>query len=125
MSLYEALGREEGIRLLVDRFYHHMDTDPTVADIRRMHPPDLTESREKLWMFLVGWTGGPQIYMERRGHPRLRARHMPFPIDETARDQWLGCMYAALDDCKVPEDVRSALWSAIARLADHMRNQDT
>lgn len=121
-TLYEALGGEAGIEQLVERFYHHMDSRPDAAAIRAMHPPDLTESRRRLWMFLVGWSGGPQIYVQERGHPRLRARHLPFPVDEAARDAWLSCFVAAMDDCRVEGELRTVLFGAIARLADHMRN---
>lgn len=124
MTLFDLLGGEVGVRRLVDRFYDHMDQDPGVAPLRALHPPDLAESREKLWMFLVGWTGGPPLYMMRRGHPRLRARHLPFPVDGAAAAQWMACMRAAMDDCAVPAAAREVMEPALARLADHMRNVD-
>lgn len=123
-SLFEKIGGESGIRALVDRFYDHMDTRPDCREVRAMHPADLSSSREKLWMFLVGWSGGPQLYIERHGHPRLRARHLPFAVDTRARDQWLTCFALAVDDCRVSEDARQTLGLAIARLADHMRNTE-
>ena len=89
-TLYEAIGGEENIRKLVDRFYDLMDTSPEAAGIRGLHPSDLTESREKLYLFFVGWMGGPPLYVTRFGHPRLRARHIPFPIGSSERDEWLG-----------------------------------
>ncbi|HSH98935.1 MAG TPA: group II truncated hemoglobin, partial [Methyloradius sp.] len=95
-TFYELLGGAENgtenIRKLVETFYDLMDTDPKAKPIRAMHPADLTSAREKLFMFLTGWTGGPQLYIERYGHPFLRKRHMPFAIDESARDQWMYCM---------------------------------
>src|SRR2546423_1092878 len=91
-SLYETVGGEQAVRRLVDRFYDLMDTLPEAAGIRALHPPALIGSREKLFLFLTGWMGGPPLYIERHGHPRLRARHLPFPIGEAERDQWLMCM---------------------------------
>lgn len=99
-TFYELLGGDatgkEKIRLLVETFYDTMNSDPKAEGLRAIHSADLTEAREKLFMFLTGWTGGPQLYMERYGHPRLRARHMPFAIGETERDQWMYCMISAM-----------------------------
>jgi hemoglobin len=87
-----------------------------------MHPRDLTESRNKLFEFLSGWLGGPPLYMQRRGHPRLRARHMPFPIDTAARDQWMQCMEHALAQATLDDTARARLTSGFADLATHMIN---
>ena len=95
-SIYETIGGEQRLRALVDRFYDLMDSAPEAAGIRALHPEDLTESRNKLFWFLSGWSGGPPMYIERFGHPRLRARHLPFSIGEAERDQWLWCMNHAL-----------------------------
>ncbi len=76
-SFYEAIGGQQTVRALVNRFYDLMDTVPEAAGIRALHPETLDESREKLFMFLSGWMGGPPLYVERFGHPRLRARHLP------------------------------------------------
>ncbi|HSR01811.1 MAG TPA: group II truncated hemoglobin, partial [Methylophilaceae bacterium] len=98
-TFYTLLGGDTSgiktIRLLVETFYDIMDSDPKVKGLRAIHQPDLTEAREKLFMFLTGWTGGPQLYIERYGHPMLRARHMPFAIGESERDQWMYCMIKA------------------------------
>jgi hemoglobin len=120
---YERLGGEAAVRRLVDRFYVLMDTLPEASDIRRMHPQDLGESADKLFMFLSGWLGGPQLYMEKYGHPRLRQRHMPFPIGSAERDQWMLCMRRAMEDVGVPEDLRTELEQALFRTADFMRNK--
>ena len=92
-TFFELLGGEEQgmetLRHLVETFYDIMDSDPKAKPIRAMHPADLTSAREKLFMFLTGWTGGPQLYIERYGHPMLRKRHLPFAVDESARDQWM------------------------------------
>lgn len=122
-TLYEQLGGKETIEKLVERFYHYMDTLPEVKDIRDQHAPDLTEARDKLVMFLTGWSGGPQIYIEKFGHPRLRMRHMPFKIGEKERDQWLYCMFKALEDVVPSEQLKSDLKKSFAHIADFMRNQ--
>ncbi len=123
MELFVALGGEASVRALVDMFYDVMDRDPRFALLRSLHPPDLTESRDKLHWFLVGWTGGPQMYVERRGHPRLRARHLPFPIGTVERDLWLGCMDVAIDRCVSDVPAARALREGFSKVADHMRNQ--
>lgn len=122
-SHFELLGGEEGIRSLVDRFYDIMDTAPEAAGIRGLHPPDLTTSREKLFLFLTGWTGGPPLYVEKHGHPMLRARHLPFPIGTAERDAWVWCMDRALDDHDMPDELRAFLRQRFRAVADHMRNQ--
>ncbi len=123
-TLYETIGREEKIRSLVDRFYDLMDSSPETAGIRALHPPELTESRNKLYWFLVGWMGGPPEYMQRFGHPRLRARHLPFAIGEAERDQWLWCMFKAMDDVQLDEMLKKQLSGSLMQLADFMRNKD-
>lgn len=123
-SLYELLGGETGVRALVDRFYDLMDSSPEAKDIRVLHALSLKGSREKLFMFLSGWSGGPQLYMEKFGHPRLRMRHMPFAIGERERDQWLWCMVRALDAGNFHPAVIEHLKTRFAEVADFMRNQE-
>src|SRR5438270_5320040 len=103
---FELVGGESGIRRLVDRFYDLMDTAPEAATIRALHATSLKASREKLFLFLTGWTGGPQLYVEKFGHPRLRARHLPFTISSRERDEWLWCMDRALNEQSMPDDIR-------------------
>ncbi len=122
-SLYELLGGETGLRSLVNRFYDVMDSSPEAVKIRNFHPKSLERSREKLFMFLSGWSGGPQLYMERFGHPRLRMRHMPFSIGTVERDQWLWCMNKALDESGLDSHVVEYLKVRFAEVADAMRNQ--
>jgi hemoglobin len=124
MTHFQSIGGEATVRLLVDRFYDLMETKPEAAGILSLHPPDLTSSREKLFLFLVGWMGGPPLYVQKYGHPRLRARHLPFPIGESERDQWLLCMRQALDEVVDSESLRSQLFQAFAQLADFMRNKE-
>lgn len=120
---YALLGGEDTLRRLVHRFYELMDTLPETWGIRQMHPDDLSGSEEKLFMFLSGWLGGPPLYERAKGHPRLRARHLPFTITSAERDQWLLCMQIALDEQLPDHPLRPRLWAAIEGLADHMRNQ--
>ena len=122
-QLYEHVGGEAGVRKLVDRFYDLMDTLPEARDIRALHPPTLASSRDKLFWFLVGWLGGPPLYIERFGHPRLRARHLPFAIGARERDQWMLCMSRAIDEQLGDAAVRELLVGALGPLADHMRNR--
>ena len=120
---YERLGGEAVVRALVQRFYDLMDEDPYYYGIRKLHAKDLAEAREKLFMFLSGWTGGPPLYTDKFGHPRLRARHMPFPIGEEERDQWLACMARAMEDVGIDEKLRAELAQAFWKTADFMRNK--
>ena len=126
-SLYDLLGGEpeatNQIRAIVEAFYDVMDTDEKAKTIRLMHPEDLTSSREKLFMFLSGWTGGPQLDIERYGHPFLRRRHLPFKIGEEERDQWIYCMTRGMLNLKMEEEKIKALLSALYPIADFMRNQ--
>lgn len=123
VSLFETLGGEQGLRQLVDAFYDRMDSAADYNLLRSLHPPHLDGSRDKLFWFLCGWSGGPQHFQQRFGHPRLRARHLPFAIGTVERDQWLACMADALRQCAVSEPARAALWPALSGLADWMRNQ--
>ena len=126
-TLYDLLGGEpeatHKIREIVEAFYDVMDSDEKAKTIRLMHPEDLTPSREKLFMFLTGWTGGPQLYIERYGHPFLRRRHLPFKIGEEERDQWIYCMTKGLLNLKMEEEKIKALLNALYPIADFMRNQ--
>lgn len=123
MSHYDNLGGETGIRALVDRFYELMDTAPDAVHVRALHAHNLKVSREKLFKYLSGWTGGPDLYVEQYGHPKLRMRHFPFAIGARERDEWLWCMDQALSSHEMAEDVRTYLKGRLHQLADHMRNQ--
>ena len=120
---YQRIGGEAGVRALADRFYDHMDALPEAWDLRKLHAQDLGDSRQKLFDFLSGWLGGPQRYIEKHGSPMLRRRHLPFPIDDRARDQWMHCMQLALQEVVADAALRDALHSAFLKVADHMRNQ--
>ncbi|MCE1186393.1 MAG: group II truncated hemoglobin [Rhodocyclales bacterium] len=120
---YTEFGGEAAIQNLVHRFYTLMDTLPEAWELRQMHPADLAGSEQKLFMYLSGWLGGPPLFEQAFGHPRLRARHMPFAIDSQARDQWLMCMDLALKECIPAGPLRDKIQEAIVGLADHMRNR--
>ncbi len=120
---YEMLGGEPGLRQLVDRFYDLMDSEAATREIRAMHAKSLRVSREKLFMFLSGWLGGPNLYIEKYGHPRLRRRHLPFAIGVAQRDQWMHCMHLALAEMPIDPTLRQQLEHALSKTADHMRNQ--
>ena len=120
---FEWIGGEERVKALAERFYDLMDLDPAYAVLRRVHHASLDSAREKLFWFLCGWMGGPSYYTDRFGHPRLRARHMPFQIGILERDQWLACMNQAMTDTAVPEALRRRLYQSFFQTADWMRNQ--
>lgn len=123
LTPYELLGGDAGVRRLVDRFYDLIDSAPEAATIRTLHAASLKASRDKLHLYLSYSTGGPQTYIERNGHPRLRARHLPFAIGTRERDEWLWAMDRALDEHDMPDTLRSQLREKLHSLADHMRNQ--
>jgi hemoglobin len=123
VGLYELIGGEPGLRSLVEHFYDIIDSAPEAAQLRALHPKNLRQSREKFFMFLSGWMGGPQLYVEKFGHPRLRMRHMPFSIGVTERDQWVWCMHKALDESDIDAGVAEYLKGRFAETADFLRNQ--
>jgi len=120
---YDQIGGEAGIRSLVDRFYDLMESSPEAVNVRALHAKSLKQSREKLFMFLTGWTGGPPIYVERVGHPMLRMRHMPFAIGIRESQEWLWCMDKALDEQPMPHELRELLRQRMHALANHMVNR--
>lgn len=120
---YERIGGEKNVRALVQRFYQLMDELPEAYGIRKLHAEDLQGATDKLYKFLTGWMGGPQLYVEQYGHPMLRARHLPFSIASAERDQWLLCMNQALSEVVEDAALRQELSAAFAKVADHMRNR--
>jgi len=121
-TAYALVGGEAQVRELVDRFYDLMDLEAQFKGLRALHPTTLEGSRDKLFMFLSGWLGGPRLYIDRYGHPRLRARHLPFEIGISERDQWMRCMSMAMEDVGLSEDLRLRLMQAFFETADWMRN---
>ena len=122
-TTYDKIGGDAGVARLCDRFYALMDSVPQFAELRAMHPADLQGSRDKLYMFLSGWFGGPDLFVEKFGHPRLRARHMPFAIGTRERDQWVACMVLAMEESGIDEGVRAKLLQNFFNTADFMRNK--
>ncbi len=121
---YEMLGGEPVVARLTDRFYELMATVPQFSGIRAMHPEDLQDSRDKLFMFLSGWLGGPDLFVEKFGHPRLRGRHMPFAIGTSERDQWVACMALAMEQTGIEAGMRQRLLESFFNTADFMRNRE-
>lgn len=122
---YDRIGGETAVRALVQRFYQIMDELPETYGIRKLHAADLAGSEQKLFDFLSGWMGGPQLYVEKHGHPMLRRRHLHFPIGDAERDQWMLCMRQALDASVNDPLLRDELYAAFLKVADHMRNRAT
>jgi hemoglobin len=122
-TAYEWLGGEARVRSLVDRFYDLMDLEPGYTELRAAHGDSLDDARDKLFWFLSGWLGGPNLYIERFGHPRLRARHLPFRIGIKERDQWVACMAQAMADEQVDAELAARLRESFMQTADWMRNQ--
>lgn len=120
---YQMIGGDAQVRSLIDRFYDLMDTAPEYFVIRKLHPADLSGSRDKLYLFLSGWLGGPQLYTDKYGHPMLRARHLPFAIGNKERDAWIACMQQAMNQVITDPKLRTWLLEQLYKTADWMRNQ--
>ncbi len=121
---YALMGGEQAIISLVDRFYFYMDTRPEAKALRAIHAPDLNPVKEKLVKFLSGWLGGPDLFVQEYGHPRLRQRHFPFQVDTQMRDQWMWCMQKALYEVSMPDALRKNILQALSDLATHMINTE-
>lgn len=122
-TAFELVGGEARVRELVDRFYDLMDLEAEFAGIRALHPESMDGSRDKLFWFLCGWLGGPQHYVERFGHPRLRARHLPYSIGIAERDQWMHCMKEAMKETGLHPALADRLAASFFNTADWMRNK--
>ncbi|MFB9947770.1 group II truncated hemoglobin [Rhizobium puerariae] len=124
ITLYEAIGGDAAVRALVKRFYELMDTLPEAARCRAIHPESLESSEAKLYDYLTGYLGGPPVYVEKYGHPRLRARHFGAPIGPEERDEWLLCFRRAMEETIENPKLRDIIWPPVERLALHMRNRE-
>ncbi|MGN8025957.1 globin [Microbacterium sp. 22242] len=120
VSFYDQVGGHETFQRLVGAFYREVAQDPV---LKPMYPEeDLGPAAERLTMFLEQYWGGPTTYGERRGHPRLRMRHVPFHVDPDARDRWLRCMRIAVDEAQLPPIHEATLWDYLERAAHAMVN---
>lgn len=124
-TVYEAIGGEAGVRRLVDRFYELMDRLPEGKAARAIHPADLSDSNQKLFEYFSGWLGGPQLFVERRGPPMLRARHLHAPIATPEVESWLICFMRAWREVVGDRpEIDELVLPQIQSLAHHMRNQE-
>jgi hemoglobin len=123
-TLYNAIGGDDTIRTLVRRFYELMDTLPEARACRAVHPPSLANAEEKLYEYLTGYLGGPPLYTEKYGHPRLRSRHFIASIGAEERDGWMLCFRQAMAETIEHPKLRGIIWAPIERLAHHMQNKD-
>jgi hemoglobin len=123
ISLYDRLGSEAGVQRLVTLFYDHMDSHKAAKHIRSLHQAELSDSRQKLFEYFSGWFGGPQLFVNKYGHPRLKARHNHVTIGLEDRDAWLVCLYAAMDEMSLDKNLYKDLVEKIEPMADHMRNK--
>lgn len=124
ITLYEAIGGDPTVRALTKRFYALMDTLPQAARCRAIHPPELSGSEAKFYDYLTGYLGGPPIYVEKYGHPRLRSRHFSAEIGPAERDEWMLCFRMAMEETIENPKLREIIWPPIERLALHMQNKD-
>jgi hemoglobin len=124
ITLYEAIGGDKTVRALSCRFYQLMDELPEAAHCRAIHPPDLTNSEAKFYDYLTGYLGGPPVYVEKYGHPRLRSRHFGASIGIVEREEWLLCFSRAMDEVIDNPKLREIIWPPIERLAHHMQNRE-
>jgi hemoglobin len=119
-EVYARVG-EEGFARLVQAFYAQVPSDDVLGP---MYPrDDLAGAEQRLRDFLIGRFGGPPRYIEQRGHPRLRMRHMPFLVDERARDRWVLLMNRAIEQAELPEDAASLLREFFGAMATFLRNR--
>jgi hemoglobin len=125
LTPYQMFGEEEGIRRLADAFYDAMDELPQAERIRAMHSANLDSIKEKLFEYLSGWVGGPQLYSDKYGTVCLTDPHKPYPIGPEERDQWLLCMDKALETIGASEELKNLLKTPMYQLADLVRNRDT
>ena len=119
---YELLGGEAAVRRLVHRFYELMDELPEAYEVRKLHPESLENSEQNLFEYLSGWFGGPTMYTDKKGHPRMRMRHAPYAVTPSAKDEWMMCMTQSLNENVPDAALRESLHASFAGLAEHMVN---
>ncbi len=121
---YEVLGGEAGIKHLVNRFYELMDELPEAYAVRQIHPESLSGSASGLFEYLSGWLGGPPLYTEKKGHPRLRMRHAPYKVSQQMRDEWMLCMSQVITEQVQDLIFRAWLLNTFDQMADHLINTE-
>ena len=122
--MYQAFGGADGVCTLTDRFYDLMELEPQYRALRNMHGEDMTLIREKLYEFFSGWLGGPQLFVEKYGHPQLRARHMPFAANMQVRNEWIACFAQAMSELEIDKELAEPVLIQIFAMADWCRNQN-
>ncbi len=123
MTPYELIGGEASVLRLVNRFYFYMDSLPEAKEVRKIHAKSLSVAKDKLFKFLSGWLGGPDLFVQEFGHPMLRRRHFPFVIGQVERDQWMICMKKAMHEIPMNPELKNSLLESFDQLATHMINQ--
>ncbi len=122
-NAYTYIGGQTTVAAIAHHFYKNMQSDPQLEKLLMVHKMPLDIAEQRLFEFLSGWLGGPPLFEQQYGHPMLRKRHLHVAIDEELRDQWLCCMDYALAQSVTDSEHRQVIRDAIAKLADHMRNQ--
>ena len=120
-ATFEAAGGLEGVKSLVDAFYHVMDTHQDADKIRKMHPDNLDTTNDKLYCFLVGWMGGPELFTEKYKPMSIPSMHMHLKIDENDRDMWMFCMQQALDAQPYTNELKNYLYQQLLYPAELIR----
>ncbi len=122
-NLYSRLGGAPTLRKFVDNLYDFMDYFTPVENVRKMYPEDLSDARNRLFMFLSGMLGGPPLYENGCGYAKLRQKHMHLKIGDKEREQWLFCAQNAANQLDIDSRVRDALMVKITEMANHLHNQ--
>lgn len=120
-TVYNAVGGMDFFAALADRFYERVATDAVLLPLYP-DPSDLPAASHRLALFLAQYWGGPHTYSEERGHPMLRARHMPYVVGELERDHWLVCMLNAVNELVVDDEIRAQMTDYFVKAAEHLRN---
>lgn len=122
-TVYSRIGGKKTIDAVVDRFYEVMSTDPLARECLETHKKDLGEVSIKLKEYLYGWLGGPQVFVQKYGHPRMRMRHIMIPISEVEHRQWIYCMEKALSESKIDKSTQEEMLTAMNHLAGIIVNK--
>ncbi len=119
LTYFERIG-QDNLKQLIAFFYEEVKENEI---LRPMYHGDMEAAERRLFLFMVQYLGGPATYSERRGHPRLRMRHMVFPIDEKAKEEWLNCMHKAMDKIEIDPESKQYLWNYFVQTANFLKNR--